>query len=165
VRIGVILKGLDNPFFVAMYEGARAEAGRRHVSASFRAATNVDDAAGQAARARALVRSGKHNCYVLNPINGTNVVPAFRGLKRPVINVDSPIDRAEASRAGMQIKTYIGTNDFAAGELAAPQMKAGLRGRGEVALVGGSVGNVGSIGRLDGFAKGLHGNASESWRA
>jgi ribose transport system substrate-binding protein len=153
----VILKGLDNPFFVAMYEGARAEASRRHVGASFRAATNVDDSAGQAARARALVRSGKHDCYVLNPINGTNMVPAFRGVKRPVINVDSPIDRAAAIRAGMHVKTYIGTDDFAAGELAARQLKAGLRGRGEVALVGGHAGNVGSIRRLGGFAKGLQG--------
>jgi ABC-type sugar transport system substrate-binding protein len=157
VRIGVILKGLDNPFFVALYEGARAEAGRRHVSASFRAATNVDDAAGQATRARALVRSGKHDCYVLNPINGTNLVPAFRGLKRPVINVDSPIDRVAATRAGVRIKTYIGTDDFAAGELAARQMKAELRGRAQVALVGGYAGNVGSIRRLEGFAKGLDG--------
>jgi ABC-type sugar transport system substrate-binding protein len=155
VRVGVILKGLDNPFFVAMYEGARAEAGRRHVSASFRAATNVDDAAGQAARARALVGSGKYDCYVLNPITGTNLVPAFRGLKRPVINVDSPIDRAAATREGMRIKTYIGTDDFAAGELAARQMKAELRGRAEVALIGGYAGNVGSIRRLGGFAKGL----------
>jgi ribose transport system substrate-binding protein len=157
VRIGVILKGLDNPFFVAMYEGARAEAGRRHISASFRAATNVDDAAGQAARARALVRSGKHDCYVLNPITATNVVPAFRAVKRPVVNVDSPIDRAAAARAGMRIKTYIGTDDFAAGELAARRMKSRLRGRGEVALVGGYAGNVGSIRRLGGFAKALEG--------
>jgi ABC-type sugar transport system substrate-binding protein len=155
VRVGVIFKGLDNPFFVAMYEGARAEAGRRHISASFRAATNVDDAAGQAARARALVRSGKHDCYVLNPITGTNLVPAFRGQKRPVINVDSPIDRTAATRAGMRIKTYIGTDDFAAGELAARQMQAELRGRAEVALVGGYPGNVGSIRRLGGFANGL----------
>jgi ribose transport system substrate-binding protein len=157
MRVGVILKGLDNPFFVAMYEGARAEAGRRHISASFRAATNVDDAAGQAARARALVRGGNYDCYVLNPITATNVIPAFRAVKRPVINVDSPIDREAAARAGMRIKTYIGTDDFAAGEIAAGRMRSRLRGPGQVALVGGYTGNVGSIRRLGGFAKGLEG--------
>ena len=68
--------------------------------------------------ARALVRSGKYDCYVLNPITGTNLVPAFRGLKRPVINVDSPIDRAAATREGMRIKTYIGKHDVSDNQMA-----------------------------------------------
>jgi ABC-type sugar transport system substrate-binding protein len=152
-----VLKGLDNPFFVAMYEGARAEVNRRHVAATFRAATDVDDARGQAARARTLVRSRKHDCFVLNPITGTNVVPAFRGVARPVVNVDSPIDRGAARRARMRIDTYIGTDDFGAGALAAAAMKAALGGRGDVALVGGYAGNVGSKLRLGGFTHGVKG--------
>jgi ABC-type sugar transport system substrate-binding protein len=155
VRLGIVLKGLDNPFFVAMYEGARAEVGRRHVVASFRAATNVDDAAGQAARARTLVRNRKHDCFVLNPISGTNLVPAFRGVKRPIVNVDSPIDRVAARRARMRVDTYIGTDDAAAGELAAAAMKVALGGRGDVALVGGYA--TGSRLRLGGFTRGVKG--------
>jgi ribose transport system substrate-binding protein len=155
VRIGIILKGLDNPFFVAMYEGARAEVSRRHVVASFRAATDVNDADGQAARARTLVGSRKHDCFVLNPISGTNLVRAFRGIKRPVVNVDSPINRAAARRARMRIDTYIGTDDAAAGELAAKAMKVALGGRGDVALVGGYA--VGSKLRLAGFTRGVKG--------
>jgi ABC-type sugar transport system substrate-binding protein len=155
VRVGVVLKGLDNPFFVAMYEGARAEVTRRHVVASFRAATDVNDAGGQAARARTLVRSGKHDCFVLNPISGTNLVRAFRGVTRPVVNVDSPVDRSAARRARMRIDTYIGTDDSAAGKLAATAMKVALGGRGEVALVGGYA--VGSKLRLSGFTRGVKG--------
>ena len=154
-RIGVVLKGLDNPFFVALYEGARAEAGRRHVVASFRAATDVDDAAGQAARARRLVQGGAQDCYVVNPLTGTNLVPAFRGVTRPIVNVDSPVDRAAARRAGMRIETYIGTDDAAAGRLAATAMASALGGPGEVALVGGY--GVGSTLRLRGFTRGLEG--------
>ena len=155
VRVGVVLKGLDNPFFVAMYEGARGEVGRRHVVADFRAATDVDDARGQAARTRTLVQRGNHDCYVLNPISGTNLIPGFRGVKRPVVNVDSPIDRVAARRAGMRIDTYIGTDDAAAGELAATGMASALGGRGEVALVGGYA--VGSTLRLGGFTRGVVG--------
>jgi ABC-type sugar transport system substrate-binding protein len=154
-RIGVVLKGLDNPFFVALYEGARAEAGRRHVVASFRAATDVDDLAGQAARARRLVQGGTHDCYVVNPITGTNIIPAFRGVTRPIVNVDSPIDRVAARRAGMRIATYVGTDDLAAGRLAATAMKSALGGRGEVALVGGYA--LGSTLRLRGFTRGVEG--------
>ena len=155
VHVGVVLKGLDNPFFVAMYEGARAEVGRRHAVATFRAATDVDDAKGQAARARALVQGGKHDCYVLNPIGGDNLVPAFRGVTRPVVNVDSRIDQVAARRAGMRIGTYIGTDDAAAGELAATEMLSVLGGHGEVALVGGY--SVGSTLRLSGFTRGVAG--------
>ena len=157
VRVGVVLKGLDNPFFVAMYEGARAEASRRKVVASFRAATDVNDIAGQARRARTLVRSGKSDCYVVNPINGTNVIPAFRGVLRPIVNVDSRLDRTAARRAGMRIVTYIGTDDAAAGELASRSMVKALRGGGEVALVAGHRSSLNSTLRLDGFTRGLAG--------
>jgi ribose transport system substrate-binding protein len=155
VRIGIVLKGLDNPFFVALYEGARAEAGRRDVVASFRAATDVDDVAGQAARARKLVQGGTHDCYVVNPITETNLVPPFRGVKRPIVNVDSPVDRVAARRTGLRIETYIGTDDAAAGRLAATAMASALGGRGEVALVGGYA--TGSTLRLRGFAQGVEG--------
>jgi ABC-type sugar transport system substrate-binding protein len=154
-HVGIVLKGLDNPFFVAMYEGARAEVTRRHVSATFRAATNVDDAKGQTARAASLVRGGKQDCYVLNPILGNNLIAPFRGSKRPIVNVDSPIDRVAARRASMRIDTYIGTDDAAAGELAAAEMRTVLRGRGEVALVAGYA--VGSTRRLGGFSHGIAG--------
>ena len=138
-----------------MYEGARAEAGRRDVVASFRAATDVDDIAGQAAGARRLVQGGTHDCYVVNPITGTNIIPAFRGVTGPIVNVDSPIDRVAARRAGMRIETYIGTDDLAAGRLAARAMASALGGRGEVALVGGYA--VGSTLRLRGFTRGVEG--------
>src|SRR4051794_7131124 len=138
-----------------MYQGARAEVSRRHVVAAFRAATNLEDEAGQTARARSLVRSGNQDCYVLNPISPTNLVPAFRGVKRPVVNVDSPIDPVAARRAGMQIAAFIGTDDAAAGELAATTMKAALGGDGDVAVVGGF--GVNSALRLRGFTRGLKG--------
>jgi ABC-type sugar transport system substrate-binding protein len=157
VRIGVILKGLDNPFFVAMYEGARAEVSRRHVSASFRAATNSNDTAGQSGRARALVRQGRNDCYVVNPITPTNLVPAFRGVNRPVVNLDSPIDPAAARRAGIRVRAFVGTDDHAVGELAAKEMRSKLANRGEVALVAGFADSVNSQRRLSGFTKGVAG--------
>ena len=46
VHVGVVLKSLDNPFFVAMYEGVTAEAGRRNVDASVRAAKGYADLSG-----------------------------------------------------------------------------------------------------------------------
>ena len=156
VQMGVVLKGLDNPFFVAMYEGVRAEARRRSAHISVRAAASSADPRGQAALVRALV-SGRNDCYVINPIATTNLVAALRGARSPIVNVDSPIDVSAAKRAGVRVRTFIGTNDFEAGRLAAAKMVSLLGGAGTVALVGGVADSVNSRRRLRGFEFGIRG--------
>jgi ABC-type sugar transport system substrate-binding protein len=157
VRTGVVLNALDNPFFLAIYEGSRAEASRLDVRATVRSVTSNADLTGQAAQVRALVAEGE-DCYVVNPITATNLVSALRGVRRPIVNIDSPIDPAAAKRARVRVRTYIGTNDFAAGRLAGARMASLLRGGGEVALVGGLVHNVNSGVRLSGFEGGIRGS-------
>jgi ribose transport system substrate-binding protein len=152
--MGVVLKALDNPFFVAIYEGVRAEAKRRGTRASVRAAASSADPAGQAAQARALVK-GMQDCYVVNPISPTNLIAALRGARKPIVNVDSPIDRAAAKRVGVHVRTFIGTNDFEAGRLAGARMTSLLKGRGTVALLAGFADSVNSKLRLRGFERGI----------
>jgi len=156
VRVGVVLKALDNPFFVAMYEGVTDEAGRRGADVSVRAVKINADLKGQAALVRGLV-AGKKNCYVVNPISATNLVPALRGARGPIVNIDSPIDAAAARRAGVRVRTFVGTNDFQAGRLAATRMVALLHGGGTVALLGGFADSVNSNRRLSGFERGIRG--------
>jgi ABC-type sugar transport system substrate-binding protein len=156
VRVGVVLKSLDNPFFVAMYEGVRAESRHRGAQASVRAAAGYSDIDGQAALLRALV-AGKRDCYVANPITPTNLIAALHGVRRPIINVDSPIDKKAANRAGVHIRTFIGTNDFAAGRMAGVKMATLLRRKGTVALLDGIAGSINSRLRLNGFERGIRG--------
>jgi ABC-type sugar transport system substrate-binding protein len=157
VRMGVVLNYLAEPFFLAIYEGARAEAGRLDVHATVRSVTSNTEDAAQAAQVRALVAERK-DCYVVNPIAGTNLVAALRGVRRPIVNVDSPIDPTAAKRARVHIHTYIGTDDFAAGRLAGARMVSLLHDGGEVALVGGQARNVNSGVRLSGFERGIRGS-------
>jgi ABC-type sugar transport system substrate-binding protein len=154
VRMGVVLKALDNPFFVAMYEGVRAEAKRRGTRTSVRAAASSADPAGQAAQARAVVKN-QEDCYAINPISATNLIDALRRAKKPIVNVDSPINQAAARRAGVRVTTFIGTNDLAAGSLAGAKMVSLLKGRGTVALLGGFAGSVNSKLRLSGFERSI----------
>ena len=156
VRIGVVLNALDNPFFVTIYEGVRVETNRRGVRASIRAAASNADLAGQAAHVRSLVAARK-DCYVVNPITSTNLVPALRGVTRPVVNLDSPIDQTAAKRARLPIRTYIGTNDVAAGRTGGSKMASLLKTGGQVALIGGLADNVNSALRLKGFERGIQG--------
>jgi ABC-type sugar transport system substrate-binding protein len=157
VRMGVVLNALDNPFFVAIYEGERAEARRLEVRATVRSVTSNADLAGQAAQVRALVAE-RRDCYVVNPITATNLVTALRGVKRPIVNIDSPLDPAAAKRARVRVRTYIGTDDFAAGRLAGGHMASLLPRGGGVALVGGLADNVNSGVRLSGFERGIRGS-------
>jgi ribose transport system substrate-binding protein len=154
--MGVVLNALDNPFWVAIYEGARARARRLEVRATVRAVASNADLAGQAAQVRALV-AGRQDCYVAAPITGTNLVSALRGVSRPIV-LNSPFDAAAARRAHVRVRTYIGTDDFAAGRLAGGRMASLLGGGGEVALVGGWAHNVNSDLRLGGFERGIRGS-------
>jgi ABC-type sugar transport system substrate-binding protein len=157
VRIGVALNYLEDPFFVAIYEGVRAEARALGVHVTVRSVTSNAEFADQATQLRALVAQ-KHDCYVVNPITATNLVPALRGVTRPIVNVDSPVDPAAAERAHVRIRTYIGTDDFTSGRRAGTQMAALLPDGGDVALLGGIADNVNSGIRLSGFERGIRGS-------
>jgi ABC-type sugar transport system substrate-binding protein len=153
VRIGVALNYLEDPFFVAIYEGVRSEATRLGAQITVRSVTSNAEFAGQATQLRALLAEDA-DCYVVNPITATNLVAALRGVTRPVVNVDSPV----AKSAGVHITTYIGTDDFESGRRAGRQMAALLADGGDVALLGGIAGNANSGIRLSGFERGLRGS-------
>jgi ribose transport system substrate-binding protein len=155
--MGMVLNYLDDPFFVAIYEGARVEAKRLKVRATVRSVTSNADLAGQAAQVRAFA-AATNDCYVVNPITATNLVTALRGVRQPIVNIDSPIDPTAAKRARVRIRTYIGTDDFAAGRIAGARMASLLSGGGDVALVGGLADNVNSGVRLSGFERGIRGS-------
>jgi ABC-type sugar transport system substrate-binding protein len=157
VRVGLVLKALDNPFFVAMYQGARDEATRLNVRLTVRSVPSSDDLAGQAAQLRAALAE-KDDCYVVNPATATNLVSALRGATRPVVNVDSPVNRAAAKRAGVRIQAFIGTDDFAGGRVAGSRMASLLPGGGKVALIGGFAHSVNSDNRLGGFQAAIRGS-------
>jgi ABC-type sugar transport system substrate-binding protein len=157
-RVGVVIKGLDNPFFAAMKQGVLAAAHDRKADVRLGAATGLDDTAGQASKLEALIAQGL-NCYVVNPISQSNLVQALSHVPdgTPIVNIDSPVGADDARALGIRISTYIGTDNEAAGKLAADTM-AGLVGRGaRVGVIGGISGDATSAARIDGFRAGARG--------
>jgi ABC-type sugar transport system substrate-binding protein len=157
-RVGVVIKGLDNPFFAAMKQGVLAAAHERKADVRLSAATGLEDTAGQASKLEALIAQGL-DCYVVNPINQSNLIRALSHVPggTPIVNIDSPVDTDEARALGIKISTYIGTDNVAAGKLAADAM-ARLVGRGaRVAVIGGISGDATSAARIDGFTAGARG--------
>ena len=96
---------------------------------------------------------------------------ALRGVRRPIVVVNSAIDPTAARTAGLRLTTYIGTNDFAAGRMAGTKMAFLLDRGGEVALLGGVADNLNNHLRLGGFERGIRGaglrvvaRANADWR-
>jgi ABC-type sugar transport system substrate-binding protein len=157
-RVGVVIKGLDNPFFAAMKDGVMADARERKADVRLSAATGLEDTAGQASRLEALIAEDL-DCYVVNPISQSNLAQALSHVPQdtPIVNIDSPVGADEASALGIDIATYIGTDNEAAGGLAADAM-AGLVARGaSVGVIGGISGDATSAARIDGFSAGARG--------
>jgi ABC-type sugar transport system substrate-binding protein len=157
-RVGVVIKGLDNPFFAAMQDGVLTAAHDREVDVRLSAATGLDDTAGQASKLEALIAE-ELDCYVVNPISQSNLAQALSHAPQgtPIVNIDSPVGADEARALGIDISTYIGTDNEAAGGLAADTM-ADLVGRGaSVGVIGGISGDATSAARIDGFSANARG--------
>jgi ABC-type sugar transport system substrate-binding protein len=159
VRLAAIIKGLDNPYFVTMRDGLVAAA--RHDNARLQVAaapTGLQDTAGQASALESL--AAQHpGCYVVNPINQTNLVGALARVAQdaPIINVDSVIGRDAAKAVGVDVTSYIGTDNRAGGRLGADAMATLAGPAARVAVITGIPGDVGSGLRADGFRQGNRG--------
>ena len=153
LHVAAVIKGLDNPFFQAMELGLDDAANESGVDLTVQAAADTSDTVGQADKLTALGVQN-YGCYVVNPISGTNLIQTLKLMadpSKPVVNIDSPLDPDAVELAGLDIATYIGTDNEAAGGKAG-DFVANVAGDGaEVAIVGGIAGDVTSAARVDGF--------------
>jgi ABC-type sugar transport system substrate-binding protein len=100
--VAAVIKGLENPFFAAMSQGLTDTARRRGTPLHLAAATSLQDTAGQAAKLESLSAGGA-GCYVVNPINQTNLIQSLSHISGdvPIVNIDSPVDTKAAAAAGV----------------------------------------------------------------
>jgi D-allose transport system substrate-binding protein len=157
-RIAAVIKGLDNPFFQAMEDGLTDTADNDGVDVTIQAAADIGDTTGQADKLTALAGQD-FGCYVVNPISGTNLVQALSQIsttEKPIVNIDNPIDADAAETANIDVATYIGTDNEAAGGKAGDFIVEQVQS-GEVAVIGGIAGDVTSAARIDGFTAAVDG--------
>jgi ABC-type sugar transport system substrate-binding protein len=141
-----------------MKEGVLAAAHDQKAEVRLSAATGLEDTAGQASKLEGLIAE-ELDCYVVNPISQSNLARALSHVPHgiPIVDIDSPVGADEARALGIDISTYIGTDNEAAGALAADTMAA-LVGRGaSVGVIGGISGDATSAARIDGFSAGARG--------
>jgi ABC-type sugar transport system substrate-binding protein len=156
--IAVVIKGLDNPFFETMRDGIEATARANNVQLRVAAAGGLEDTAGQASAVEGFATQ-QADCYVVNPINQTNLVEPLSHLRKgtPVVNIDSPVDQLAAQAVGIKITTYIGTDNVQAGRVAADAMSRSVGPGAKVAVIAGIPGDASSEARTSGFSQGARG--------
>ncbi|MCS5734646.1 substrate-binding domain-containing protein [Herbiconiux daphne] len=152
-NVAAVIKGLDNPFFQAMEDGIQETADADGVDVTIQAAADIGDTTGQADKLTTLAGQD-FGCFIVNPISGTNLVQSLSqvsGAGKPIVNIDSPIDADAAKTANLDIATYIGTDNEAAGGKAGDFVLDQVDPGSEVAIIGGIAGDVTSGARVDGF--------------
>jgi ribose transport system substrate-binding protein len=156
--VAAVIKGVENPFFAAMRDGLVQTSRRRDAQLRLAAALDLEDTAGQAARLDSLV-AARAGCYVVNPINRTNLIQALGHIPAgtPIVNIDSPVGNQPAEAVGVKITTYIGTDNVAAGRLAADAMATFVDRGARVAVIAGIPGDASSSARIEGFTQGARG--------
>ncbi|MDR6867447.1 ABC-type sugar transport system substrate-binding protein [Microbacterium resistens] len=158
-RIALVIKPLDNTYFGAMADGAQDAAEEAGVELTVVAAENVTDDSGQATKLNSLVTAG-YGCYIVNPTSQTNLLTGLVPVSQegtPIVNLDLPIDLEAAERSGVEVTTYVGTDNETAGATGGEAMLSLVDAGSSVALIGGLVADPGNIARLAGFEKAVEG--------
>ncbi|WP_416979399.1 substrate-binding domain-containing protein [Streptomyces sp. T028] len=147
-KVGLALSTLNNPFFVQIQSGAKAEARRLGVDLTVTDAQN--DASQQANQLQNFTSSG-YDSIIVNPVDSdaaSNSVNAADKAKIPVIAVDRGVNKAT-------VDALVASDNVAGGELAAKTVAEKLGGSGKIVILQGQAGTSAARERAEGFAKGL----------
>jgi ribose transport system substrate-binding protein len=160
-RVALVLKTLNNPFFIDMQKGAEAAAARLNVDLTVQAAERETDVEKQMQIIENLVQTGV-NALAIAPSGSTEIVAAVGEAKRaglPVVIVDDRLDEAAAAQAGVKTDAYVGSDNVEGGRIAGRYLIELTGGRANVALLEGIPGHQTGDARLQGFRDAIKGAA------
>lgn len=144
-------KSLNNPYWVDARKGMEAGAKDLDVQAQF-LGPDSDDAAKQVAIFESVLATKPAGIAVSpnDPASVRDVISKARAAGIPVIAWDGPVPDSE-------VQGYIGTDNVAAGEAAGEALATSLDGKGDVAVIIGSLSAPNLNQRLEGLKKALEG--------
>jgi ribose transport system substrate-binding protein len=156
-RVALVLKTLNSPFFNDMQRGAQEAARRLNVDLIVQAAEREVDVERQMQIVENLLQTNiKALC--LTPSGSKEIVPAVVKANRagiPVIIVDTKLDPAAAQQAGAKVMSFVGSDNYEGGRIAARFIVEQSRGQARVAILEGIPGHDTGDSRLRGFRDGI----------
>jgi ribose transport system substrate-binding protein len=155
--VALVVKTMNNPFFIEMERGARAAADSLGVDLVVQAPEREIDVEKQMQIVENLIQ--RHvDVLAISPNGSREIVPAILEANRagiPVLAVDTRIDAATLQRAGGKVVSFIGSDNVDGGRLAGEFLAAQLGGKGAVAVIEGIPGHETGDSRLRGFRDAL----------
>jgi ribose transport system substrate-binding protein len=155
--IALVLKTLNNPFFIDMEKGAQEAARKWGVHLLVQAPERELDVEKQMEIVETLIQS-KISALCVTPSGSKEIVPAIVKANRsaiPVIVVDTRVDPQTLQEAGGNVAAFIGSDNFEGGKLAGEYLQNRLGQKGKVAILEGIPGHETGDSRLRGFRQAL----------
>ncbi len=159
--VALVVKTLNNQFFIDMEAGAKAAADSLGVELIVQAPDREIDVERQMQIVENLIQR-KVQVLMLVPNGSREIVPAVvkaNAAKIPVITVDTRVDAATLKADGGQVATFIGSDNEDGGRMAGAFLIERLHGAAKVAVLEGVPGHETADARLRGFRKALAGTA------
>ena len=157
-KIAFIMKTLNNQFFIDMEEGAKEELKKYpKYELIVQAPERETDVEMQMRMVENMITQ-KVDAICIAPCADKDILPAIEKANKaniPVIIVDSNVDEKLAKKMGVHYSTYIGSDNYRGGEMAADYLSEILDGKGNVALIEGMPGSASVERRKDGFLDAL----------
>lgn len=155
--VALVVKTLNNPFFIDMQRGAE-EAARTHgVNLLVQAADREVDVERQMQIVENLIQR-RVDALLITPSGSREIVPALVKANQagiPVLILDTRVDAAALSAQGGSIATFIGSDNHAGGRIAGEHLVASMGGQARVAVLEGIPGHETGDARLRGFREAL----------
>jgi ribose transport system substrate-binding protein len=155
--VALVVKTLNNAFFVEMEQGARAAAESLGVRLLVQAPEREIDVEKQMQIVENLIQR-RVGVLALVPSGSREIVPAVVKANRariPVVIVDTRLDTAALRQASGTISTFIGSDNVEGGRLAGEFLASRLAGKGQLAILEGIPGHETADSRVRGLKEAL----------
>jgi ribose transport system substrate-binding protein len=155
--VALVVKTLNNAFFVEMEQGARAAAESLGIRLLVQAPEREIDVEKQMQIVENLIQR-RVSVLALVPSGSREIVPAVVKANRagiPVVVVDTRLDTAALRQADGSVSTFIGSDNVEGGRLAGEFLATRLGGQGRLAILEGIPGHETADSRLRGLKEAL----------
>ncbi len=155
--VALVVKTLNNAFFVEMEQGARAAAESLGIRLLVQAPEREIDVEKQMQIVENLIQR-RVAVLALVPSGSREIVPAVVKANRariPVVVVDTRLDTAALRQADGTVATFIGSDNVEGGRLAGDFLASRLGGKGRLAILEGIPGHETADSRLRGLKEAL----------
>jgi ribose transport system substrate-binding protein len=151
--VALVVKTLNNAFFIEMEKGAKAAADSLQIQLVVQAPEREIDVEKQMQIVENLIER-KVDVLLLVPSGSREIVPAIvkaNAANIPVVIVDTRVDGPALNAANARIATFIGSDNVDGGRIAGEFVAQKLGGKGRVAVLEGIPGHETGDSRLKGF--------------